>query len=346
MPGSQRQSGLPKTAIGLIAAAMVLAIGYLDYITGYQITFFIFYAGPILFAVWYADRDVGRLIATFSGVVWWWADWKSGHPYFYDWAQVWETVVRLSFFFFVSTAGAAMKTKQDAITAQLSTLERTRELEREIVATSESEQQRIGQDLHDGLCQSLAAISCAAASLKHDLQGRFSAEAGDAEHLEKMLRETVVQARNLARVIAPVHIDEAGLPSAITELAASVTRLAHVDCTFSGESTVSFDETQTATHLYRIAQEATNNAIKHAHPTSVAIDLRRKGESLVLTVRDDGIGWNGPVGKTVGMGMKTMQYRAHLIGATLNVMSDETGTLVSCALPPRKKAGRTSSTCV
>ncbi len=346
MKSPERKISPSTTGIAAISAAlMILLIGYIDYITGYQISMFIFYAGPILFAVWYGDRDVARLMAVFAGLVWWWADLKSGHPYFYDWGQVWETVVRLSFFLFVSAGGTAMKTRQDAIASQLSAVERTRQLEREIVVASEFEQQRIGQDLHDGLCQSLAAIGCAAASLKHDLQGRFSAEANDAAHLEKMLRETVMQARNLARVIAPVHMDEAGLPSAIAELAANVTRLAHVECVFSGETAIVFEEPQTATHLYRIVQEATNNAIKHAHPTCVEIGLQREGAVLILTVRDNGVGWSEPAGKTVGMGMKTMEYRARLIGAALSVTSDRNGTFVSCVFPLRQTVKPVAAAC-
>ncbi len=98
-------------------------------------------------------------------------------------------------------------------------MRRLRELERDIVSAGEREQQRIGADLHDGLCQYLAGITCVTGSLRDDLCERYQPEAETAAELHELLKDAVVQARNIARGIAPVHMDEAGLASALDELA-------------------------------------------------------------------------------------------------------------------------------
>ena len=120
----------------------------------------------------FLDRNCTILIVLVSAIVWWWADWKAGHPYFASWVQIWETIVRLIFFSFVGIGGTAIKDRRDSMEAWLADMRRVRELERDIVDASEREQQRIGADLHDGLCQYLAGIACVTGSLRDDLSER------------------------------------------------------------------------------------------------------------------------------------------------------------------------------
>src|SRR4051812_24543941 len=147
---------------------LVMAIGLIDLLTGYQISIFIFYGLPIFAVAWFSDKKRAILIALFAGIVWWWADLTSGHFYDYSWLHLWETLVRLGFFVFTAIAAAELKTHNDAIQARIRLLEYSQQLEREIINISEWEQRRIGQDLHDGICQNLAALGCAAASLRGD----------------------------------------------------------------------------------------------------------------------------------------------------------------------------------
>ncbi|HEX4084844.1 MAG TPA: hypothetical protein VHY22_08035, partial [Chthoniobacteraceae bacterium] len=156
-----------------VAILGVLIVGFFDFITGYQISFFLFYGGPILFCVWFLDRKMTTFIVLLSALVWWWADWKDGHPYFASWVQIWETICRLIFFSFIAVGGTAIKSRRDSMESVLANMRRVRELERDLVTASEREQQRIGADLHDGLCQYLAGITCVTGSLRDDLAERF-----------------------------------------------------------------------------------------------------------------------------------------------------------------------------
>jgi signal transduction histidine kinase len=318
----------------MVALLGVLAIGLFDYITGYEISFFLFYAGPILFGVWFLDRNSTILIVLVSSIVWWWADWKAGHPYFADWVQIWETGVRLVFFTFVACGGHAIKSRRDSMEAWVANMRRLRELERDIVSASEREQQRIGADLHDGLCQYLAGITCATGSLRDDLSERFQPEAEMAAEIHELMKEAIVQARNIARGIAPVHMDEAGLASALEELAANTCRLHEIECAFEPEGEVLIARREMATHLYRIAQEATSNAVRHGHATAVSIYLAIDESEVILTVEDNGIGILSPESPSQGMGVRSMRYRAGVLNGSIEISAlPAGGTRLCCRAP-------------
>ena len=323
-----------RMAVLAESAVLVFVIGYIDFATGYEVSLFVFYALPIIIAVWYADKQHGMLIALLCALVWWWADVKAGHPYFMSWVQGWDTLVRFLFFLFVVAGVSALK-------SQFELLERSQQLEREIIRISEREQQRIGQDLHDGLCQYLAAISCAASSLRNDLQKRSStAEAEIASEIAELLKQGVTQTRNLSRGLFPVQMDEAGLESALSELAASATRLLNMECEFESPERIAIYDNVAATHLYRITQEALNNATRHGHAMRVNIDLSEKDGVVTLSIVDDGVGMPATVtGKTDGMGMKIMDYRARLIGGELEIgKAPGGGTKVTCRFKQEKKS--------
>jgi signal transduction histidine kinase len=324
----------PKSSLLTLALVGTLVIGFFDYITGYEISFFLFYAGPILFAVWFLDRNCTILIVLVSAIVWWWADWKAGHPYFASWVQIWETIVRLIFFSFVGIGGTAIKDRRDSMEAWLADMRRVRELERDIVVASEREQQRIGADLHDGLCQYLAGVACVTGSLRDDLSERFQPEAETAAELHELLRDAIVQARNIARGIAPVHMDEAGLTSALEDMAANTRRLHEIDCTFEPEGDVLIGSREMATHLYRIAQEATSNAVRHGHASVVSIRVAIRAGHVILTIQDNGIGIDPDQAPSSGMGLRSMRYRAGVLDGTMEISAlPKAGTLVCCRAP-------------
>jgi len=326
---SQSQSSL--LALALVG---VLVVGFLDLITGYEISFFLFYGGPILFSVWFLDHKSTILIVLISALVWWWADWKDGHPYFASWVQIWETIVRLIFFSFVAVGGTAIKSRRDTMEAQVENMRRLRELERDIVAASEREQQRIGADLHDGLCQYLAGLTCVTGSLRDDLSERFQPEAETASELHELLKDAIVQARDIARGIAPVHVDEAGLASALEDLAANTRRLHEIECAFEPEEEILISNQEMATHLYRIAQEATSNAVRHGHATSVFIRLSIDDAHVILTIHDNGGGIQSPESPSEGMGLRSMRYRASVLQGSIEISAvPQGGTLVCCRAP-------------
>lgn len=323
----------PKIVVLIECIALALLIGYIDYITPWQWTMSVFYAPPILLAVWYTPRKMGMFMAVFCAVVWYVAGYGQ-HPHLSQQAFLWIGFNRLVYFIFVAIGGMALKSQRDAIRARLEAMTRARALEQEIVRVSEREQMRIGQDLHDGLCQNLAAIDCAAACLKSDLEERAVPESEAAGNIQKLLQEAIIEARNLARGISPVHMDAENLPAALEDLVASANRANQANITFAVRGEITIGDTQTAIHLYRIAQEALRNAVRHSGAKNVDVELREEGQHYTLSVSDDGHGFNGAPPSTSSMGLGTIRYRARLLGATCDIQNKPGGgALVRCSLP-------------
>jgi signal transduction histidine kinase len=311
---------------------VVLAIGYIDYFTGYELSMFLFYGGPILFAVWFTDKKSAIFIAVLSALVWWWADAKSGHPYLENWIQVYNAVMRLCFYLFVVVGGSAMKEQHDSDSAKIELLEHSHQLEREIIKISEREQRRFGQDLHDGLCQYFAAVGCAAVSLRNDLEKISLKEASAAGEIAEFIKQGVIQARNLSHGLFPVQEDESALQTALAELTANASKMLNIKCSLQCPDPVPVHDNAVATHLYRIAQEALHNANKHGHASEVTVELSAQNESVKLRVVDNGGGLEKPQNAGRGMGIKIMNYRARLIGGQLEIGQNPAGgTVVACS---------------
>ena len=329
----------PRSLVWAGAIFIVSVVGFIDYVTPYQLSMFVFYAFPIFFIGWYGGRRPAVAFAAVSAVVSWFANLHS-HPFGNLHGYAWSVTNRMCAFLFVAFCGASMKSYREAARAQLDALERTRQLEQEIVRTSEREQMRIGQDLHDGVCQNLAAIDCATECLRADLEASGSPHSATAQVIQKLLRETIVDARNLARGIFPVHMDAEGLSTALDDLVSTTNQLRQASITFEASDNIQIKEPATAMHLYRIAQEALSNAMRHADASNVAVRLIRNGYSLTITVSDDGCGFSSTEPSSGGMGLRTMRYRANLIGAKLTVDTRPSdGTLVSCTIPIPPSSG-------
>jgi signal transduction histidine kinase len=214
--------------------------------------------------------------------------------------------------------------------------EREREqlrLEREVLEISESEQRRIGRDLHDGIGQRLTAASMAANAAVATLQKDAPAHAARVEEIGRQLREVIVETRALCHGLVPVALAEDGLANALRSLAENTTRSA-VRCVFEQYRPVRVTDEFVAGHLYRITQEAVNNALKHASPTEIRIALEADDPFLLLEVDDDGDGVNVDTlarSGDGGIGLQVMRYRAQLIGGTLEIVPAPAGGLrVSC----------------
>lgn len=319
----------------LFGEAMVLTalIGILDSLGGWDFSMFLFYAIPIMLVGWFGNRHLAIACAIICGGVWFLAKLDT-HPYGTPHAYVWATFSRVVYFLFVAIGGTAIRAHREETRARLEALLRARELEQEIVRISEHEQMRIGQDLHDGLCQNLVAIDCAAACLRADLEAQSLPEARAAEAIQKLLRDAVVEARDLARGIFPVQMDAEGLPAALEELVGTINRSPRVSVALEVRGEVRIEDPQTGMHLYRIAQQALSNALAHAHAGRVSIRLTQAGTSLSMAIVDDGCGFAAQSeSATRGIGLRTMRYRAKLIGAELAVQSSPTaGTEIYCTL--------------
>jgi PAS domain S-box-containing protein len=213
-----------------------------------------------------------------------------------------------------------------------------RRLEREILSAAAHEQRRIGQDLHDGLCQHLAGISFATEVLRQKLEARAAPESLSISKIGRMVDDAITQARDLARGLQPVELDANGLSSSLKTLTEKVESIFHVTCLFVSGGPCPVEDNNIATHLYRIAQEAIANAIKHGKARTIVVDLARSAGDLLLMIKDDGVGLRtdnrtrtGSGG--AGIGLKTMQYRARVIGGVLEVASSPArGTTILCRL--------------
>ena len=214
---------------------------------------------------------------------------------------------------------------------------RRRRLEKEILDISEREQRRIGQELHDSIGQQLTGIAIMSKVLERKLAGKSQTESADAREITELVNEAVKQARGLAKGLHPVDLDRGGLMSSLQELAATTEQLFGVRCTFKCDRPVPIDDTTAAAHLYRIAQEAVTNAIKHGEAENVIISLGSRRDMAVLSVENDGSGFPDAPPKSKGMGLKIMGHRAEMIDGSLEVRrGTEGGTIVICAFPNKK----------
>lgn len=166
--------------------------------------------------------------------------------------------------------------------------------EKQVLEISEREQVRIGQDLHDGLCQRLAGIALGCDYLQAGLEPSAPAAGAEAAKIGRQIRETLWQTRLLARGLSPVGLADHGLRSAREELAGSVRELFRVDCQFRCGRPVELADNGVAVHLYRIAQEAIRNAIKHGKSRRVVLEFGGRAGRLSLSVADDGLGLAPP----------------------------------------------------
>ncbi len=192
-------------------------------------------------------------------------------------------------------------------------------MEQTILEIGEAERRRIGQDLHDGLGQHLTGVAFMGKVLQDRLAESSSPEAAEAAKIVKLVNESIKMTRELARGLLPVGSEPHGLMSALEHWAGEVSELFHVGCRFEFHDSVSVHDEVLADHLYRLAQEAVTNAIKHGHARNITIGLAVVMGGGVLTIRDDGCGFDAASKSQSGLGLRIMSYRAKMIRGSLNV---------------------------
>jgi signal transduction histidine kinase len=216
-------------------------------------------------------------------------------------------------------------------------LGRIRALQQEVLHAAGDEQRRIGHDLHDGLTQEITALGLMARGLHRRLVAESSPHADALDRFCRAIQDTWQHSRRLAHGLLVVDPDTEGLTRALEDLAEETAELSHVACEFTCETPVPVEDNATATHLYRIAQEAIHNAVRHGRAQRLDVSLTKAGKAITLRVADDGSGMKTDAQtETTGMGLRIMQYRSDLIGASLDIQSVVgDGTIVTCALPLR-----------
>jgi PAS domain S-box-containing protein len=210
----------------------------------------------------------------------------------------------------------------------------SKRLEKAILEISAREEHRIGQDLHDGLGQHLTGIAFMSKVLERKLADKSVAEAADANKIVRLVNEAIHKTRELSRGLLPVASDARGLMSALEHYSSEVEDLFGLACRFECDHPVLIYDQTVANHLYRIAQEAVNNAIKHGHGRNIVIGLCADNGGVALSIHDDGVGLPDSVRNSTGMGLRIMNYRAKMIGATLRIQprsqGGRGGTVVTC----------------
>ena len=210
-------------------------------------------------------------------------------------------------------------------------------LEREILLISDREQRRIGVDLHDGLGAHLTGVSLMARGLARKLRNGRPIDPKELDEIAQLLGEGIEQARTLAQGLNPFLLEVRGLTIALAELASNIEDRTGITCTFQEKGSEIALTSEQSMHLYRIAQEAITNAVRHGKPDRIQVSLSRKERRYVLAIVDNGIGYqNGQTASSqpAGMGLSIMRYRAEMIGARLDIAgSPKGGTTVTCTIP-------------
>ena len=340
----ERRSRSPYVVVSLLT---VFAVGAVDYVTGWELSFSVFYLLALSLATWFVGRGFGFFISVLSVAVSLAGDLAMGVRYSSRLVPWWNATILLTFYLvvtwlldrlrgFYEELETRVKQRTAALTAEIAASER---LERELLEISEREQRRIGHDLHDSLGQHLTSGALAGQVLAEKLSRQKLPEAADAAKVVEIVEDSIVMSRKLAEGLEPVNPEADGLMQALEKLATTSSELFHVRCRFECDSPVLIRDGPTSTHLYRIAQEGISNAIKHGKAKNVVIQLEAEDNGTALRVIDDGSGLPDPLPPNRGMGLRIMAHRAAVIGATFAARRQDTGgTVVTCLLGPMNGA--------
>ncbi len=227
-------------------------------------------------------------------------------------------------------------------TALQEAMKQRTQLETQLLAISEREKRRIGEDLHDMICQELTATALLLKSSAMRLELECPPAAKTLHESAQIVNSNVGLARDMARGLHPVELTASGLPAALRALAQQVIETKNLRCEFKAVRAVRIADSDVALHLFRIAQEAVTNAVKHAGARTITITLERGPDGTCrLTVEDDGKGPPKNVPRKTGLGLHIMQYRANLLGGTFELSPrDEQGTRACVCIPPATRTKR------
>ncbi|NBC03195.1 MAG: PAS domain S-box protein [Bacteroidetes bacterium] len=200
-----------------------------------------------------------------------------------------------------------------------------RRLEQEVLRVSEHERHRIGHDLHDGLGQMLTGITLINKNIAASLRDEDHPLADDVDEITDLLKEADEYARGLSRNLVPVELDSSGLVAALQRLASNAERLFNIECELKNTLNIQFDDPTSLTHLFRIVQEATSNAVKHGNASKVQVDMQANDTQLTVKIEDNGTGFDPDWDQHKGLGVRIMKFRSRLIGANLEISDSSLG---------------------
>jgi signal transduction histidine kinase len=332
-----------RPALAAVCLFITAGLGYVDYLTGYEQTFLLFYLVPIGIGTWFGSFRLGLTFSVLSIAAWVISDIAAGVPTV-GW---WNIGMALGSYAVFTSLLSKLRTLLNELdqrvrdrTAALKREMAERErLDQEIAGVADRERRRLGQNLHDSLGQHLTGTALAAQVLREKLAERSAREVAEADKVVHYIEEGIDLTRNLARGFFSPELDADGLDVALNGLAANISERFKVPCTFNGDDAVHVGDATTATQLYHIAQEAVMNAVKHAGASKIDIELVQNGQKLTLAVSDDGSGFPEKLPQPPGLGLRLMAHGASLIGGKLAIIrSPDGGTLVTCKLNKSQSA--------
>lgn len=348
-PGHLSRSGWPLPMVVGASFLLTAFIGYLDFLTGYERSLLLFYLLPIALATWFGNLAWGLVFSCLTMVAWVTSDVAAGSPR----AEFWNLAMSLGAFFVVAALLSKLRSvlnqldervQQRTKALQREMIERQR-LDREVAEVADRERRRLGQDLHDTVCQHLTGIALTAQTLREKLAERSASEVTEADKIVRYLEEGIDLTRDLARGFFSPELEAEGLTVALRSLAENTTERFQIACSADCSDNVRVANARAATQLYRIAQEAVMNAIKHAGAQRIDIRLANGEGKLSLTIMDDGKGIPDKLPPSEGLGLRLMSHGAALLGADFRVRRNaNVGTSVICEIKPSDGAQHDEST--
>jgi len=323
--------------LAIVCLVVTGVVGYADYATGYERSLLLFYLLPISLAAWYGSFGFSLAIAAVCILAWVLSDLAAGVPTIEFW-NVGTAFASFALFAGVLSKLATLVRELDQrVNERTAALEREmaerRRLDQEIARVADRERRRLGHDLHDRLGQHLTGTALAAQVLKEKLAAKSAPEAAEAEKLVRYVDEGIDITRNLARGFFSPELDAEGLIVALQHLAENVSEKFQINCVLNGDESIRIHDRTIANQLYRIAQEAVTNSVKHAAPKQIDIRLTKDGPDLCLTIIDDGIGFPDTPPKSEGLGLHLMHHSAALSGATVDIRRNgDRGTITTCRI--------------
>lgn len=334
--------------LGFAGLACIPLVGWLDHKTGPAISFALFYIPPVAMAAWFGDRRIGLIAAFASAAAWFTAGVPESAQFSTPLIYCWNAATRLLVYSLVALLVAALRQQRDQLQTVIEQQNARLELEmaerdlaeREIIEAGAREQRRIAYDLHDDLGQHLVGIAFKAKLLGEKLQSTHPAQAQEASTIARLANDAARQTRLTAHKLDGDNgaID---LTTALPRLAAAVEENCRVRVSVNTSACSVPVSAQVAVQLYRIAQEAMRNAIEHGRADKVEIYLVSHQEHIVLTVSDNGRGFDPSV-TGQGLGFRTMGSRAHSVGGSCELESRARGTTLICRVPIGRRPAQVS----
>lgn len=324
----------------VVVALAVALIGWIDYLTGQRLSLELFYLVPVILSVAWLGPRTGAIVAVVCLVTRVAGDLAYG-PYANPLVVFWNRFTDLLVYFvLIWLVHGLLSLFRDL---DLRVVERTRalqesirvrqQLERELLDIGARERSAIGRELHDDLCQQLTGTALATKVLAEQLHTTDRGAAQDAQAIVHYVEESIRKTRQIARGLLLASIEPATFADELSELAAKASG-GGITCTFKFEGAPLIPDPASCAQLFRIAQEAVRNALRHARATQIDVILGGSSEATFLMVRDNGAGLPPDSARGSGMGRRIMEHRALLIGGVLSVVPAQgSGTCVICHLP-------------